>query len=541
MKKQYFSLATALLFSLVYWLLPGYSNEALFLKRASLSLSDILFQVRDSSEKPPPAKEKIVLIAIDDESSARLGIRWPWPRTLFAKIIERLKEMGCSSVGLNFTFSGYESTGVESTQVLAEAIRSHGNIVVGSSLEGERLQKPSKLLLEAGAKFGFLEKIVDDDFVIRRAYLQRSYRHGGSEPSFPLVLWRSQEARDPSVENWTKKDGSYTLNYLLKDSDLLTLSAWKILEGKISPSILRGKTAIVGITSSLLSEKHQTPLGLMPGLVVHANEWVALEENRPLKEISKGICAWLGYIAGMLLLCLFFVDKPWIAVLGFIAGLFGIFFSGQFWISKDILLSIFLPLAGLTLAMVSGVLSHLVYLFLENKGLLKKVIQDKMTGLYTYDYLRMRLDDEWKRCEKFKLPVSIVMTDLDRFKKINDTLGHEVGNEMILRAASVIRESVRGYDVVSRYGGDEFVILLWHSNQDEALAYRQRLRLSYETMAKKLEEPRLQDSSISIGIASFDPKSGAAQPKNPQELIEKADKDLFTDKESRRKPGEPTR
>jgi diguanylate cyclase (GGDEF)-like protein len=146
----------------------------------------------------------------------------------------------------------------------------------------------------------------------------------------------------------------------------------------------------------------------------------------------------------------------------------------------------------------------------------------------------MRLEDEWKRCQKGKLPVSIVMTDLDRFKQINDTLGHEVGNDMIKRAARVIKESVRGYDVVSRYGGDEFVILLWHTTQKEADAYRERLRGLYHGMAKQLA-PELQGSSISIGVATYDPSVDPLYPTDTQKLIEEADKDLFADKESRRK------
>ena len=112
---------------------------------------------------------------------------------------------------------------------------------------------------------------------------------------------------------------------------------------------------------------------------------------------------------------------------------------------------------------------------------------------------------------------------------------------MILRAAAVIRESARGYDVVARYGGDEFVILLWHANHEEAKAYRERLRKQYEAMASTLTEPLLKASSISIGVASHDPKTSETIFKNAQALIEAADQDLFRDKESRRKPGQSSR
>ena len=106
---------------------------------------------------------------------------------------------------------------------------------------------------------------------------------------------------------------------------------------------------------------------------------------------------------------------------------------------------------------------------------------------------------------------------------------------MILKAAEGIRDSVRGYDVVARYGGDEFVILLWRTGRKDAEDYRTRLRDLYHRMAAKLE-PALQGSSISIGLATYDPASGPPFPESPQKLIEEADKDLFADKEKRKKP-----
>ena len=132
----------------------------------------------------------------------------------------------------------------------------------------------------------------------------------------------------------------------------------------------------------------------------------------------------------------------------------------------------------------------------------------------------------------------MVMTDLDRFKKINDTMGHETGNDMIKRAAAVLKQSARGYDVVARYGGDEFFVLLWQTGHEEAKAYRERLRGAYHQMVKKLEDERLHDSSISIGLATFDPSVDPRRPESTQKLLEEADKDLFIDKESRRRPGE---
>ncbi len=542
MKRSYLTALTLIIFSAILWVFPVYSEQSWLLKRLSNSLQDVLFKVRYASEPRPISAGKILVVAIDDESSFRLGLRWPWPRTVFADILKELTLKKAAVVGLNFTFTGLEDGKEGSTVALAEAAREHGRVVVGSTLDQEKLLKPATPQLDAHVGYGYLEKIVDDDFVIRRSYLSRSYQMRSSEePSFPLEIWKASGA-DPAKRRAAEDpDGSDTINYLFKDRDLKTISAWKILDGHVPQSEIAGKVVLVGITSSLMSERHQTPLGLMPGLVVHANEWVSLEEARPLRSIPDAAAIWMTWFLGAILLALFSARRFWLASIGFAASYFLIFLSAQFFFARDLAIPFYLFLLGPSLALIVGGFANLLTLFLENRGLERRALHDKMTGLYTYDYLRLRLDDEWKRCHKLSLPVSVVMSDLDRFKKINDTLGHEVGNQMILRTASVIRESARGYDVVSRYGGDEFVILLWHANVAEAQAYRLRLRKMYETMAASLEDPRLRGSSISIGVASFDPRSEGARPRSAQELIELADKDLFEDKESRRLPGEKKR
>ncbi len=542
MKKSYFTGLTLLVFSAILWALPEYSEQSLLLKRFSNTFQDVLFKVRYASESRPSSAKKILVISIDDESSFRLGLRWPWPRTVLASILEELARKRAAAVGLNFTFTGLEDGKEDSTIVFTQAAKAHGRVIVGATLDRGRLLKPASLLLKAGVRYGYLEKIVDEDFVIRRSYLSRFYhRRSEGEPSFPLELWKAAGGDPEKITDWTDADGAYSINYLLKDADFKTLSAWKLLEGHVPESEISGKIVFVGITSSLISEKHQTPLGLMSGLVVHANEWTAMEESRPLRSAPRRAAVWATWILGASLLALFLFKRFWLASLGFAASYFLIFFIAQLLFAKDVVVPLFLLLLGPTLALVIGAFANLLHLFLENRGLEHRALHDKMTGLYTYDYLRLRLDDEWRRCHKLSLPVSIVMTDLDRFKKINDTLGHEVGNQMILRAAAVIRESARGYDVVSRYGGDEFVILLWHANATEADAYRLRLRKMYEMMAQALEEPQLRESSISIGLASFDPKAAGPRPKSTQELIELADKDLFRDKESHRLPGQEKR
>ncbi len=568
MRKFYTAAILLVLFSALFWRLPSYYDHSDAIQKSIAQTRDVLFKIRQASSQVPVEAKDILLVTIDNESCERLDMRWPWSRQTFAAMIDVLRERGAKVIGLNLSFTGLEDGNDASSQALSLAVRQHGHVVFGTTFDKDNhMLKPTPLIAEALAGYGYLEKIVDEDFFIRRSYLLRPYSlrkvfgeiyetqalesQSLYESSFPLKLalaaWdipgslNSYFDGQQGVLHIGKRtvgknldlDGSYVINYLIRASDLEEISAWRVVRGKIKTDDVKGKIVLIGLTSSLFSDVHATPLGMMPGIVIHANEFLSLVSGRSLTVIPNRFTFLISWLISLCLLALFVFRRLWLAILGFFISFFGLFLFSEILFARDRVLEPFIALSGPVCAVLTGVVANLLILFLENKGLETKVTHDKMTGLYTYDYLRLRLDDEWRRCQKLKFAVSIVMTDLDRFKKINDTLGHEVGNQMILRAAKVIHESVRGYDVVSRYGGDEFAILLWHSNLAEARAYRERLRGLYHLMAKKIEHPLLSESSISIGVASYDPALSVRHPANPQQLIEAADKDLFLDKQRR--------
>ena len=567
MKKLYYPLSVLAAFSVIFWSLPSYYTQSEALQKLSLHTRDIFFKIRHISSPAPDEIQNIAIVTIDEESCEKLGARWPWSRKLFAEMIDELHKAGAKVIGLNVSFNGLEEEDNASSLELSRAMRRHGNVVIGATFGSEnRLLKPSPLIADAVSRYGYLEKIVDADFFIRRSYLLIPYsmKQVSSdfsvsseskdyfESSFPLQLLAAYSgpagSNDPRFDKdlglvtvgtphravYVSSDGSYTVNYLATESDFAEVPAWKVIQKRFSDNEIRGKVVLVGLTSSLFSDVHPTPYGMMPGIVIHANEFLSVAADRLLRFVPDTIAFIISWIAALCVLALFLIRRFWMGILAAAVAFFGLFLSAQAAFTKDFVIEPFILILGPFLAAGVGILVSSLRLLFENKGLETKVIHDKMTGLYKYEYLRECLEEEWKRCVRSKLPVSIAMTDLDRFKKINDTLGHEVGNQMIIRSAEVIKESARRYDIVSRYGGDEFVVLLWHTNLEEAKAYRERLRNLYHAMVKKLE-PLLQDSSISIGVASFDPNANANYPPDPQRLIEDADKDLFTDKESRRK------
>ncbi len=149
---------------------------------------------------------------------------------------------------------------------------------------------------------------------------------------------------------------------------------------------------------------------------------------------------------------------------------------------------------------------------------------DSLTGLWTQRTFFERLDRKWSRAPYKQLPLSCVMVDLDFFKRVNDTYGHRVGDEVIRRVASILKSNVREGDLVSRYGGEEFCVLLCDRDERIATDWAEQIRrLIAETSIA------VGDRSIQI-TASFGVAQRLADTANPDELVDLADQALLVSK-----------
>jgi diguanylate cyclase (GGDEF)-like protein len=105
--------------------------------------------------------------------------------------------------------------------------------------------------------------------------------------------------------------------------------------------------------------------------------------------------------------------------------------------------------------------------------------KDRLTGLYSAGYLEVRLKEEVHRAVRYEQPFALVMVDLDEFTQLNETYGRTVCNELLLKIAYVLKQSVRESDVLVRYGADAFAALLMNVHREEAEVWIERLRESF--------------------------------------------------------------
>ncbi len=153
---------------------------------------------------------------------------------------------------------------------------------------------------------------------------------------------------------------------------------------------------------------------------------------------------------------------------------------------------------------------------------------DDLTGLLNMRTFNLIMDKEIARASRYKQPFTIVMIDVDRLKSVNDNFGHPAGSRLVRVIGNSIRDCVRTSDVLARYGGDEFVLLMTQTSTEHARMVAERIRAAIHNTSFDMNGSRVT-STVSIGIASYPDGVETAN-----EVLEKADVALYRSKQSGR-------
>jgi diguanylate cyclase (GGDEF)-like protein len=160
----------------------------------------------------------------------------------------------------------------------------------------------------------------------------------------------------------------------------------------------------------------------------------------------------------------------------------------------------------------------------------ESALTDNLTGLPNSRYMYSFFDQERSRAERHGYPLVLMMMDLDGFKRINDTYGHHVGDEILRRVAHIARHQLRTGDTLIRYAGDEFVAVLHRATPDVVVDLKARLQVAVDGFAHEVRPGRVARVGISIGHATYGQDGLAID-----ELMEVADQRMYEDKFARKR------
>ncbi|MDH3936517.1 MAG: diguanylate cyclase, partial [candidate division Zixibacteria bacterium] len=173
-----------------------------------------------------------------------------------------------------------------------------------------------------------------------------------------------------------------------------------------------------------------------------------------------------------------------------------------------------------------SVVARSAALALENAELHKRTeeltIIDELTETYNYRFFVQKLEEEKRRALRYNLPLSLVMVDIDFFKKFNDSYGHETGNVVLRHLSAIIKKCIRDVDFFVRYGGEEFAVILPQTASHEARTIGERIRSQVERTAIEAGKAGHLRITVSVGVSSF-PENG----KSHEELVSVTDQALY--------------
>jgi two-component system, cell cycle response regulator len=198
--------------------------------------------------------------------------------------------------------------------------------------------------------------------------------------------------------------------------------------------------------------------------------------------------------------------------------------GGNDFISKPIIPTI-LKCRLNNLFTIQNLLSDLIA---ENQNLSHKSLTDSLTQVYNRSFLDSRLVQEVSKSKRYENKLCAMMLDIDFFKKVNDTYGHPVGDEVLKTVAHYLKTSLRSSDLIARYGGEEFFILMPNTQTHEASNLAERLREKVSTIQVSEANPEMR-ITVSIGLADFHKVTESAD-----QFLSECDKALYTAKQNGR-------
>lgn len=519
-----------------------------------------------------PKDTRIVVVTISESDLRQVG-QWPISDNTLSQLITNINQQKPRVVGLDL----YRDLAVPpGTKQLESVLRSTPNLIGVEKIIGEAV-KPSPILKKEG-RVALADLVRDADGKIRRGLLTVELDNGqiqfGLATQLALMYLASEEVEPQPIEEtgklalgkgeiipFKKNDGGYInaddggfqilINYRGIETSFEQISLTDVLNGQISPNLMGDRIVLVGSIAPSLNDFFPTPYNHsqnnqikdLPGVFIHANIVsqlisTALDGRNSIKTVDEPwewmwILLWTCSVSiGNLIL--FHVQFRFKSVVFNSIVIFPIalgitvFISGYVLFLCGFWLPVISPLFSLT---VSGMLVNWYYQQAEEKKQQKLALTDSLTEIANRRFFDQFLTEKWQEHQQNKQSLSIILCDVDFFKKYNDTYGHQAGDACLQQVAKVLSQSIRNSDLAARYGGEEFAVILPNTPPEAAMEVASRIGDRLKTLQIPHTSSLASEYvSLSCGVAS----TSVSSVNSPEELIGCADRALYQAKEQGR-------
>lgn len=538
--------------------------------------------IKVSHKQPIPNKD-IVILAIDDASLEMLWDKygeWPIPRNVYADVINHIETQKPQSIIFDLLFLKSIKAAPQADKALIEVMNKYDNIYTGMNLDNqpsdvrlpvdlpERIQinvdNQSKLnfdrfkatncrpvlkeLLNGKVRIGMLNATRNSDGVIRQFIPIWIYK----DKYYPLLSFAagsryiaSADVKDFVIDKNSNlivqdtviplsKDGGAILNWYGKSGTHTVYPMYKVIneiEGISKPQLdFHDKIVIIGTTAMSLQDTKSVPVQdiVYPGVEVHATFINNMLDNNFIKQTSSGtnIFIIIGVVAVVGLIVMYSASTLFSVLSTVLFMIAYLLISYYLMCGINLWIPVVLPSIAIVIAFALSYLAKYLIKSRDFEYQYKLATVDGLTELYNHRYFQDTLKNQIETAKRYNQTFSMIIIDIDFFKKFNDTYGHQAGDAVLRQVAQTLKKNSRTTDFVCRYGGEEMSIILPNTTNEEAINHANRLCKAIAERRFQLNATETGNVTISLGVATFPENAQTAQ-----ELIEYADKCLYYAKE----------
>jgi diguanylate cyclase (GGDEF)-like protein len=294
----------------------------------------------------------------------------------------------------------------------------------------------------------------------------------------------------------------------------------------------KNKIVYIGVTAVSLFDTKSVPVDkIYPGVEVHATFINNLINNNFIKKASLCTNITISVLLALIIGLIIIRTSSTFVALGSTAAISIGYVVVSYYAMKffNIWLSLVLPISVIVLIFISA---YIIKYLLKSRDFelqYKLATTDGLTDLYNHRYFQEQMIMQIANCQRYNTHFSLIMTDIDFFKKFNDTYGHQAGDAVLRGVAHTLKKNVRSTDIVCRYGGEEMTIILTNTDKEEAIITAQKICQAVSEKPFKLGSDLEKNVTISLGVATF-----PQDAKTPDGLISHADQGLYKAKENGR-------